>query len=203
MQVDSAPAFRQQCKVCCAAGCALKCLRPTLKSRCSTWAARLSRYGWANQAVVVADPVMKKNLDRLIMLLTGDQAVSLHSQHTTPQSEPANCEATWSARACQAYGAFLWYWPPKPLAAARTESCCACRLACRPERAMREERGQWSPGWRPTETRVSVWARRAGGESVCAICLWSAAARQPSESPTQALWPVMTAAYQFSRADVN
>lgn len=50
-----------------------------LKSRCSTWAARLSRCGCAYQAVVVAAPVIRKNLLRLCMLRIGDHAVSLRA----------------------------------------------------------------------------------------------------------------------------
>ena len=50
----------------------------TLKSRWRTWAARFSRNGCEYQAVVVAEPVMKKNLLRLFALRIGDQAVPLH-----------------------------------------------------------------------------------------------------------------------------
>lgn len=51
----------------------------TLKSRWRTCAAKFSRCGCEYQAVVVAMPVMRKNLLRLWRLRIGDHAVSLHN----------------------------------------------------------------------------------------------------------------------------
>ncbi len=57
-----------------------KAVTLSLKSRCSTCAARFSRCGCAYQAEAVAEAVITKNLDRLKALRIGDHAVFLQEQ---------------------------------------------------------------------------------------------------------------------------